>query len=152
MCVTLFGPPKTSASIGDTLFSRSFAAIYPHNNDPVFSPSADTGEQELWCEECNGGQGYCDYPENVYCGARPICDEFDENCELQPTEAPSQCDAIPCGSGLTYEPLGPCEVRRENATKSHSWSAIGEDLKWFFLTTASHQAHLLKTVKLLPSF
>ena len=24
---------------------------------------------------------YCDFPENVECGERPLCDENDQNCE-----------------------------------------------------------------------
>ncbi len=68
-----------------------------------------TGEQELWCEECDDGNGWCDYPENVDCGDRPICDENDENCEMQPTEAPTPCDEVPCGDSTEYIELGPCE-------------------------------------------
>lgn len=51
----------------------------------------------------------CDFPENVSCGTRPICDANDENCAPQPTAAPTACDDVECPSGGdTWVPEAPC--------------------------------------------
>ena len=33
------------------------------------------------CSAISELQEYCDFPENVECGDRPLCDTNDENCE-----------------------------------------------------------------------
>ncbi len=70
----------------------------------TLSPFPD-GVQLEWCVECNDGKGWCDFPENVDCGDRPICDEDDDNCG---DVAPGGCDGVPC-SADGYVEEGPCE-------------------------------------------
>ena len=43
-----------------------------------------THQQELYSPEHN----WCDFPDRVDCGNRPICDENDENCHGKPTTKP----------------------------------------------------------------
>jgi len=49
---------------------------------------------------------WCDYPANVDCGDRPICDDCDENCETPPTKPPSECTHVCTSDG--YFPEGCC--------------------------------------------
>lgn len=60
----------------------------------------------LWKEE----SFYCDFPENVECGSRPVCDENDDNCEVKPTAAPSDCPADACSHGDGLFGLAPCNA------------------------------------------
>ena len=57
---------------------------------------------------------YCDFPENVECGDRPLCDENDANCEERESpELPndfSKSDQIVSDHVTTYAPLVPCPV------------------------------------------
>jgi len=63
-----------------------------------------------WLQE----KEWCDYPSNVDCGDRPICDEFDENCTggPPPTGGPpgGTCDEIEaqCQANEIF-PKGDCE-------------------------------------------
>ena len=58
---------------------------------------------------------WCDWPQNVDCGNRPICDILDQNCEEneKPTKKPAEtCESL--GSCSTnengnLEPLGTCK-------------------------------------------
>ena len=43
----------------------------------------DNGVQQLYDEE----HVWCNFPNKVNCGDRPICDENDENCDQAPTTA-----------------------------------------------------------------
>lgn len=58
-------------------------------------------DQLLWRVDMN----WCDYPENVICGHRPVCDECDENCEQKPE--PVSCTAF-CKSDFGDFSLGCC--------------------------------------------
>ena len=57
---------------------------------------------------------YCDFPENVECGDRPLCDENDANCEeRESAELPNdshKSDSIVSDHVTTYAPLVPCPV------------------------------------------
>merc|ERR1711894_630297 len=53
-------------------------------------------EERITCPIANGKQEcfdpvntWCDWPERVDCGNRPICDENDENCNTPPTVDPT---------------------------------------------------------------
>ena len=60
----------------------------------------DDGVQWLYKEE----GAWCDFPENVNCGSRPICEDGD--CV---TEAPSVCDVVDCaGATDGYYGEAPC--------------------------------------------
>ena len=37
---------------------------------------------------------WCDFPENVDCGMRPVCDEHDENCHMVTTPEPTFCELV----------------------------------------------------------
>jgi len=63
--------------------------------------------EHLSCQVKNGQQllydpttTWCDWPDRVNCGARPICDKNDKNCNNQPTQkpvttkAPNDCDSF----------------------------------------------------------
>ena len=58
---------------------------------------------------------WCDWPEAVECGDRPVCDINDENCDevKTPTNAPKgTCESLGhCSSKDEgdLKPLGPCE-------------------------------------------
>jgi len=90
-------------------------------------------EQHLTCPIANGIQElydpvneWCDWPDRVECGERPICDANDENCDVQPTEPPTtpytgpstttrynKCgeygSCTPSGNEGGYHSEGPCE-------------------------------------------
>jgi len=53
-------------------------------------------EDRITCPKVNGKQEcfdpvntWCNWPESVDCGSRPICDEYDENCNTPTTAAPT---------------------------------------------------------------
>ena len=48
------------------------------------------GTTQLHWEQANI---WCDYPSNVYCGDRPVCDENDENCTGGTANTPEECAA-----------------------------------------------------------
>jgi len=78
--------------------------------------------QEKICPFENGKQlfydpshNWCDWPERVSCGERPICDQHDQHCSFQPTlpptttRAPNQCDKMgSCIDDGAYIPEGQC--------------------------------------------
>jgi hypothetical protein len=118
------------AANGDFADERNCIKYYHCLNSVAESLTcADGGIQLQW----DTTEDYCDYPENVDCGLRPICDENDENCSLEPTTAPNECDAVEdaCDSGA-FVPLGPCEscycqcVTGEEAVMG----CCGENLFW----------------------
>merc|ERR1711884_540402 len=53
---------------------------------------------------------YCDFPENVECGDRPLCDENDANCEEHhvTTYAPLVPCPVDCPPDLVNVELEPC--------------------------------------------
>jgi len=64
---------------------------------------------QLWLYKAENQ--WCDYPENVKCGNRAICDVKGENCEVGPVEPPSVCDDYVCDgkSGLIlFETCSQC--------------------------------------------
>ena len=75
-----------------------------------FLPWQGGTTQLHWLQE----KEWCDYPSNVDCGDRPICDEFDENCTggPPPTGGPpgGTCDEIEaqCQANEIF-PKGDCE-------------------------------------------
>ena len=56
--------------------------------------SASNGDQELW----NPDKTYCDYPDRVNCGDRPICKPDDSDCNIYTTPTPNRCELITCGA------------------------------------------------------
>ena len=51
----------------------------------------------------------CEWPENVDCGGRPVCDPNDENCYEATTPPPNYCDTLTCRSGDFIIAEGQCE-------------------------------------------
>jgi len=101
----------------------------PNNCIKYFVCSAGIPER-MTCRKQNGIQlhyneknVWCDWPEKVDCGNRPVCDVNDENCDgdneptenpIDPTEAPVTVTCESLGHCSTKEegdlkPLGPCE-------------------------------------------
>ena len=56
------------------------------------------GKQELYDDHNN----WCDHPERVDCGERPICDENDENCNEVTTRGPTEKPDFECPSPEGY--------------------------------------------------
>ncbi len=83
--------------------SPTTASIFTHSQSSFTTQPLAGDVQELYKED----KQWCDYPENVECKDRPICDTNDQNCSLQPTVAPTACDGITCSSGQ-LEAEGPC--------------------------------------------
>jgi len=59
---------------------------------------------------------WCDWPDRVTCGARPVCDIHDKNCNSQPTQAPTTtkapnaCDKFgACAKPGDLKPQGDCQ-------------------------------------------
>ena len=76
----------------------------------ILLPRQGGTTQLHWLQE----KEWCDYPSNVDCGDRPICDEFDENCTggPGPTGGPpdGSCDAVESDCQANEQlPKGDCE-------------------------------------------
>ena len=46
---------------------------------------------------------YCDFPENVECGDRPLCDENDANCEDRESTYIQSCQMFPANLTESFQ-------------------------------------------------
>jgi len=122
--------PKTTTPIPD--FDCPQANGYfpdPNNCIKYFHCYENVAEQHLTCPKVDGKQecfdefnSWCDWPERVDCGNRPICDENDENCNTPttkvvptgPTTTPKEDNCAKYGTCVSdgfgpYHSEGPCE-------------------------------------------
>jgi len=80
-------------------------------------------EERITCPKVNGKQEcfdpvntWCDWPERVDCGNRPICDENDENCNTPPTAGTT-----------TPRPTGPTTTPRPDRCAQYGSCTMDQD-------------------------